>query len=194
MPFPYEITRKAATRLSWTLVGLSVAALASGVAFHLVSGTDEGTALTVVFGSAMMTFPIVGALIVSRHPGHPIGWLFLAAGLGNALQTLFSGYGNYSLAADPRRLPGGVVASWLADVIWLPSVAVATTFLFLLFPGGSLPSRRWRPVAIAAVVGTALVAVSLLLEPTLYAHPDIRASLALPEAVSLWLRRPETTG
>lgn len=177
-----KMTRRAAARLSWTLVGLSVAALASGVAFQSVAGTDESTALTVVFGTAMMAFPIVGALIVSRHPGHPIGWLFLAAGLANALLSLFFGYGSYSLAVDPPRLPGGVVASWLADVIWLPSVAISTTFLFLLFPSGSLPSPRWRSVARAAIGGTSLVALSLVFETTLYAQPDIKAPLALPKA------------
>jgi hypothetical protein len=161
---------------------------------HVVSGTIEGTPSAIVFGTAMMAFPIVGALIVSRHPGHPIGWLFLAAGLANALQILFSGYGNYSLAADPPRLPGGVVTSWLADVIWLPSVAVATTFLFLLFPDGSLLSGRWRPVAWAAAVGTSLVALSLFLEPTLYEHPDISAPLALPEAAEPALGLAATFG
>lgn len=189
------MTRSAAARLSWTLVGLSVAALALGIAFHSVSGSGEATLLTtIVFGTAMMAFPVVGALIVSRHPGHPIGWLFLAAGLANALQILFSGYGSYSLAADPPRLPAGVVASWLADVIWLPSVAVATTFLFLLFPDGRLLSRRWRPVAWAAAVGTSLVALSVLLEPTLYEHPDIRAPFALPKAAEPALGLAATIG
>lgn len=189
------MTRSAAARLAWTLVGLSVAALASGIAFHSVSESGEATLLTtIVFGTAMMAFPVVGALIVSRHPGHPIGWLFLAAGLSNALQILFSGYGSYSLAADPPRLPGGVVASWLADVIWLPSVAVATTFLFLLFPDGRLLSRRWRPVAWAAAVGTSLVALSVLLEPTLYEHPDIRAPFALPKAAEPALGLAATIG
>jgi len=189
-----KMTRIAAARLSWTLVGGCVIALAIGVAFHIVSGAIVGTPLAIVFGTAMMAFPIVGALIVSRHPGHPIGWLFLAAGLANSLQIFFSGYGSYSLDADPTRLPGGVVTSWLADVIWLPSVAVATTFLFLLFPDGSLLSRRWRPVAIAALVGTSMVALSLLLEPTLYEYPDITAPLALPEAAEPALGLTATIG
>ena len=189
-----KMTRKTATRLSWTLVGACVAALATGVVLHVVSGAVEGTPLAIVFGTAMMAFPVVGALIVSRHPGHHIGWLFLAAGLANALQILFSGYGSFSLAADPPRLPGGVIGSWLADVIWLPSVAVATTFLFLLFPDGSLLSRRWRPVAWAAAAGTSLVALSLLLEPTLYEHPEITAPLALPEAAEPVLGLAATIG
>jgi hypothetical protein len=189
-----KMTRTGAARLAWTLVGFSAAVLATGILFHVSSGDIEGAPLAIVFGTAMMAFPIVGALIVSRHPGHAIGWLFLAAGLANSLQILFSGYGSYSLGAVPLRLPGGVVASWLADVIWLPSVAVATTFLFLLFPDGTLPSRRWKPVAIAAVGGTALVALSLLLEPTLYEHPNISAPLALPKAAEPALGFAATVG
>jgi hypothetical protein len=176
------MTRSAAARLSWTLVGFSIAALASGVAFHSLSQTGEGAALTVMFGAAMMAFPIVGALIVSRHPGHPIGWLFLAAGLANSLQSLLSGYGSYALAADPPRLPGAVVVTWMTEIIWLPSVAVSTTFLFLLFPDGKLPSRRWRAVAWAAVVGTAMVALATVFEPALYYDADLKAPLALPRA------------
>jgi hypothetical protein len=192
------MTRRAAARLSWTLVGLSAAALASGVAFQSVSGTasaELGGALGIaVFGTAMMAFPIVGALIVSRHPKHPIGWLFLAAGLANALLSLFFGYGSYALAVHPPRLPGGVVASWLSDVIWLPSVAVSTTFLFLLFPSGALPSPRWRSVAWAAIVGTSLVALTLVFEPTLYSQPDIKAPLALPKAAEPMLGLAGTVG
>jgi hypothetical protein len=181
------MTRRTAARLSWTLVGFSIATLASGVAFHSFSTTGEGAALTVMFGTAMMAFPVVGALIVSRHPGHPIGWLFLAAGLANSLQALLSGYGSYSLATDPPRLPGAVFVTWVTEIIWLPSVAVSTTFLFLLFPDGQLPSRRWRAVAWAAVVGTAMVALASVFEPVLYYDPDIKAPLALPSAAQPFL-------
>jgi hypothetical protein len=177
------MTRSAAARLAWTLVGICAAGLASGIVLHSASRTSDlgSTPLAIVFGAALMTFPIVGALIASRHPKHAIGWLLLAAGLANMALILFSGYGTYALEAEPSALPGGVVTNWLSDVIWLPSVAVSTTFLFLLFPDGKLPSRRWRVLAWTAVVGTAMVALALVFEPTLYGYPDVRAPLALPK-------------
>src|SRR5213075_1057686 len=38
-------------------------------------------------------------------------------------------------------------------------------FVFLLFPSGRLPSRRWRPVAAAAIAVGAVLLVLTLLDP-----------------------------
>ena len=190
------MTRNAAARLAWTLVGICAAGLASGIVLHSISRTSDlgTTPLAIVFGTALLTFPIVGALIASRHPRHAIGWLLLAAGLANMALILFSGYGTYALEAEPSALPGGVVTNWLSDVIWLPSVAVSTTFLFLLFPDGKLPSRRWRALAWTAVVGTVMVALALVFEPTLYGYPDVKAPLALPKETEGLLGLVATAG
>jgi hypothetical protein len=173
--------RETASRVSWTLLVVCVVTLGLGVWLHALARTSDlaVTPYTAVIIASLLVFPIVGALIVSRHPGHPIGWIFLAAGLANAALSFLSGYGTYSLEVDPPRLPAGTVASWLSDVVWLPSVAASTTFLFLLFPDGKLPSRRWRAVAWAALVGTSMVALSIMFERTLYGFPEIEAPLAL---------------
>lgn len=175
------MTRSGTTRLAWALVILCGLSLGAGLWWHAISRTSDFnvTPYTAVFIAALLAFPVVGALILSRHPVHPIGWIFLVAGLSNAALVLFSGYGTYSLEVQPPRVPWGVVANWLSDIIWLPSVAASTTFLFLLFPDGKLPSRRWRPVAWAAVIGTVIVAISLLFERRLYSFPEIGAPLAL---------------
>ena len=44
--------------------------------------------------------------------------------------------------------------------LWVPAVGLLGTYVFLLFPDGRLPSRRWRPLAWLS--GTVIVLVSIL--------------------------------
>jgi hypothetical protein len=53
----------------------------------------------------VLAFSTVGALIVARLPGNPIGWILCAAGLSIGFTTLASDYAVFSLAA-PEWLPG----------------------------------------------------------------------------------------
>jgi len=107
---------------------------------------------------------LIGALIASRQPRNPIGWLFLAGQLG-------TGVGLVSQAFAFRVLQDGALgpplAGQLATVVasalgasWALSVLAA---VFLLFPDGSLPSRRWRAVLWALPVPQVAVIVSTVL-------------------------------
>jgi hypothetical protein len=51
-----------------------------------------------------LAFPLVGALIASRRPRNPIGWICLAFGLLWMLLGLFDFYGVYGLA-KPDTVP-----------------------------------------------------------------------------------------
>ena len=103
---------------------------------------------------------VLGALIASRQPHNPIGWLMCVAAL---FLGVFSFTQQYAPLAVAESLPGVGLASWLASWTNLPGIAITTTFVFLLFPDGRLPSRRWRPVAwlmaAATVVPAAVMAV-----------------------------------
>jgi hypothetical protein len=105
----------------------------------------------------IVSHPALGLLLVSRHPEHPIGWLFCAAGLVWGLTHICSEYANYALLAQPRSLPGGQAATWVSAWVWVPFSAICV-FLVLLFPDGRLPSRRWLPFA--WLVGIATVALT----------------------------------
>jgi hypothetical protein len=114
-----------------------------------------------------LPFPIVGALIASRRPENPIGWICLAAGITWMLGMVSGSYALYGLRmARPGTAPYPAAVGSLAE--FLPPTAILLgTFLILLFPDGRLPSSRWRPVAwlCGAVIATNIVAGILVPGP-----------------------------
>jgi hypothetical protein len=107
-------------------------------------------------------FSTVGAVVASRRPDHPVGWLFCAVGLIGGLRLLGTWYIAYTLLTQHGPFLGGWVALWLSSWVWVPHVGLFV-YLVLLFPDGRLPSSRWRPFAwlVAVVVVTGTVAVVL---------------------------------
>jgi signal transduction histidine kinase len=109
----------------------------------------------VLTGMVSLVYPTIGALIVSRLPKNPIGWIFCGVGLVYQLHHFALAYSNYALAENPT-LPWGEYAAWFSAWIGFTGLILAGVFLMLLFPDGRLLSRRWRIVAWVAVLGTAL--------------------------------------
>ena len=109
-------------------------------------------------------FGLVGALLTRRRPGHPVGWIFAAAGMLAAVD--FASF-EYALAAvvGHRDLPAGEYVGWLQLWIWVPFVALITVYLPLLFPDGRLPGPRWRPVSWAAAGCGVIAASGLAIAP-----------------------------
>jgi hypothetical protein len=117
------------------------------------------TLLSAVFSCA---FAGTGALILSRHPRHVIGWLLLAVGVENALAAdLAQGYG---LRAAAEGWPGGPVAEAIVTASWLPQ-APAFVLIVLLFPTDRLPGQTWWLVVWMSVLGVALAEPGWVLNP-----------------------------
>jgi hypothetical protein len=159
------MSARTAVWLAWSIWALSVAFAGLGLIFLFLNGTFEDL-LNESLGidaALALAFPTVGAIIASRRPGNAVGWIFCAIGLCGGASIFFAQYGIYALVTNPDSLPAGVIATWIATWVWLPSVTLTITFLLLLFPHGRLLSPRWRPVAwLAAAVtmaGTALLAI-----------------------------------
>jgi signal transduction histidine kinase len=103
------------------------------------------------------SFGLVGALVASGQRRNVTGWLFLFIAVDSALQGLADQYARYALVTHPGA-PGGVWALWLDSwVIAFVFPTGALALLLLLFPDGHLPTRRWRPVAVATVLLTIIV-------------------------------------
>jgi hypothetical protein len=119
---------------------------------------DQGTPL-VYFG--VLAFSIVGALIVSRHPRHPVGWIFGASGVSVALSGVSEAYAELG-AAVPGSLPAVSLVNAISGMTFLVGFFLPTSVGLLLFPDGRLPSPRWRPAIYAAVGGLVLQFVGAL--------------------------------
>ncbi|HEX6710604.1 MAG TPA: hypothetical protein VF068_09735 [Rubrobacter sp.] len=93
-----------------------------------------------------ISFAPVGALIASRHPANPVGWLLCLYGLVISVSHFSAQYAIYALLTQPDSLPAGEALVWIASWL-LPVIVGLSVFYILLFPTGLLPSRRWRPLA-----------------------------------------------
>jgi xanthosine utilization system XapX-like protein len=111
-----------------------------------------------------LLFLAVGWAIVTRQPRNTIGWLLLAIPLIGMLGFFVGDYATQALTTDPGSLPFGRAAAWLDR--WLIVAALGVFIpLFLLFPDGHVPSRRWRPALWLVVVSTTLTIVGFALTP-----------------------------
>ena len=110
-----------------------------------------------------VAFSSVGAVVGSRRPENPIGWLFCAIGVFAAVVLLSSEYAAYALLAQPDSLPGGLAMVWIRAWAWVPYVGLFV-LLFLVFPEGWPQSRalRWFTSLVLFVIayGTVLAAFS----------------------------------
>jgi hypothetical protein len=120
-------------------------------------------------------YSTVGAIVASRLPESPIGWLFCAIGLIFGVSHFSAEYAAYALLAPSRSLPGGKAFAWLTSWVWVFGLGLIV-FLDLLFPNGRLPSARWRwfarftaivllPAAILAALSPGLILSSTLINP-----------------------------
>src|SRR4029453_9192093 len=159
-------------RVGWLAWALAVALAAADLALLIMTRATPiprgGAPRMLNAGWALLLlviFVTMGALILARRPANLIGWSFLIAGLGLAIQAFATEYAIYTLRTDPGVLPGGLRVAWLR---WLsfPAVTSALAALLLLFPTGRLVSPRWRPVAWLVIGWISLISVTNIFGPT----------------------------
>ncbi len=164
------MSQQTARRLSWSITFFSSVVVLIGLILSILALTANGNQATFShqFFTPLLTitYCVVGALVASRHPRNPIGWMFCATGFLSALNMLSSGYALYSeLALMNESLPGAMFARWLTIWIWIPNIFLPITFPLLLFPDGKLLSTRWRPIVWAAGFGLFSVILSIAFHP-----------------------------
>ena len=177
------MSNRTAARLAWSIWALCVPLAAGGGILNFLTAFGQfgaGSGLVILFGVLVFTFPTVGALVASRRPENPIGWIFCAVSLVIGIGIFTEGYAAYALHASPAPLLGVQYAAWFSSWTGGPGALLAAAFLFLLFPTGTLPSRRWRLVAWTAAIGGPLTALGLAFEPgPLEAHSSIDNPVAI---------------
>jgi len=154
--------------------------LASVVLYVLIRSSQEGPSTSGALSDLLiyvpfLAFPIVGALIASKHPKNPVGWICLAIGLF-WMETLLE-------ESIPGSGPYPVTTYALTQATWIPPVGLLGIYLILLFPDGKLPSRRWRPVAWLSGVVMVLASLGITFAPgPLDEHPGLRNPIGLEGA------------
>ncbi|HSR27559.1 MAG TPA: hypothetical protein VLR51_03815 [Actinomycetes bacterium] len=148
------------TLVAWSLWLITFGFCAAGLVVTLVV-TRPLTAAVLADGAAFaLVFPLgyatIGLVLGLRRPANPIGWLFAASGLVRSLPIPIDPWVS-QLILDHRPLPlAAQLGALVGEFNWAPAVALGITLPALLVPDGRLRSRRWRPVAAAAVAGPVL--------------------------------------
>jgi hypothetical protein len=183
------MSRRVAVGLAWSLAGLSVAMFVGSIVLFILARAARSPGAQVaaepitglLIFVPFLAFPIVGALVASKRPGNPIGWICLVSGLF----WMFFSLGDASNAYE-RATTGTVTSSVKLDALlqgsWVPPVGLLGIYMILLFPDGKLPSRRWRPFAWFAGAVMALIPIVFVLVPgPLEDHPGVRNPFGLEQ-------------
>jgi signal transduction histidine kinase len=157
----------------WLLAPLGLAAVAWFDRVQRQAGNSDLVTLdasSVPFMVAALSAATVGAVLASRRPRHPVGWLLLAVGLSVIALGFTEAYTAYGLpAAWPGSLPwSGSLAPLYVHAyqsVGMVLLAVCLGFILLLTPTGSLPSPRWRWWAWVTAAAPVMALLSLALLP-----------------------------
>jgi hypothetical protein len=164
--------RGRAATVAWGLCGLT-ALVAIPTLLLLAHGAGESTPGDsfelggyggLSFVAASLAFATTGALVASRVPKNPIGWIFCVTGLLVGLGDLAYQYADFALFGAANSPPGGLTAAWQQN-LGLPPAFGLLALSLLLFPDGRLPSRRWRPALWLAVIGIVFIVIGYAFRP-----------------------------
>ena len=115
------MSHRTAAWLAWSLCAVCVVLIGLALALDFLTGGGIpaglpgqrlGPAFALLTGVLSFASPTVGALIASRLPTNPIGWIFCGAGLLYATQRFSIAYADYALLGG-FGWPGG--SPWLGS-------------------------------------------------------------------------------
>jgi hypothetical protein len=157
------MSNRTASWLAWSLWAISIT-LATAAAVLGLSETAADLVMVLSVAVLGLVFGATGAIVASRLPRNPIGWIFCVLALlfeFSVCSDAYVAYGSQAGGFLPGRAWVGWTSQWSTNAL-TPALII---LCFLLFPTGSLPSARWRAL-VWVVVGVAAVhAVSVALAP-----------------------------
>jgi uncharacterized membrane protein YhdT len=157
-----RVDHRIAAWLAWSLCALSLVLMALSLWLVALNHSHPNTITYAPWLDntlSALSYAPVGALVASRRPDNPIGWLVCLYGFVISLSYFGAEYVIYALLAEPGSLPAGEALAWVLSWI-LPVVIGLSIFPLLLFPTGRLPSRRWRWLAWLSAVWMLLTMIT----------------------------------
>ena len=142
--------------LAWGLWLAIVGTFAVVVVTGAAAEDGEGSAFAYTF--FVGAFATMGALVASRQPRNPIGWILLA---GGAAYTI----GGLTITQTESEDGAPVLVHWLSTWVWMAGIGPIATFGLLLFPDGHLPSPRWRAFAWFAATTVVVTGAVIAFKP-----------------------------
>ena len=125
---------------------------------------------------------LMGALIVSRHPRHAIGWLLCVASL-LSVTLAAEAYSIWVLdGGGPGPASWGHLAAWAGPLLGWPAFT-ALVLVFLIAPDGHLAAPRWRWAVRVTVAGLILHTAGTLTTPPgdfVYGQRDSSRAITAP--------------
>jgi hypothetical protein len=183
------MSHRTASWLAWSVCALSLALTALSFVFIVLSLRQDAPIFFYWLEPAAIAvgYSVIGAIIASRLPSHPIGWICCAIGFMGAVEHISGEYAAYALLANPETLLGGKAMLWISLWAWIVMFGLIV-FLLLLFPTGRLPSHRWRTFAWLSAALTLVAVILVAISPdavldTLGSSDDGRLSLTNPLGV-----------
>ncbi len=159
------MTTSGRSRLALALWILLVLILAATIALSIRNGSFHSDPAFIGLAIAMIIgYGSVGAFVVARAQGNPIGWLMMLVGGTYVVTGFVSEYATYAYETNPGSVPLASAAAWAQN--WLFFMVFAPIpLILLLFPTGHTLSRRWRPVPAITAGVFALGIIGSILRP-----------------------------
>lgn len=163
------MSARTASRFAWSMWALAVTLTAVSLLLLVLIRSHPGTHIFDwwIGNATVVIDTTVGAIVASRRPENPVGWLLCLSGVAVSTSSFASEYAIYALLAEPGSLPAGEALAWIAAWM-LPIMIGLQASYILLFPTGRLPGRRWRWLAWLILAFVVVGVITSALSPDAY--------------------------
>jgi len=144
-----------AKRLAQSIIGFNLLLILLGLVLSIRFPVDIFSDFGFIgaWALASIIYGVLAVLIITRHPGHVVGWLFVIESFFMALTSLWVMGSGLSEPLIPlvSELAFNLV-SLLTESLWILALFIPVTLILQFFPDGRLLSRRWWPITLATVM------------------------------------------
>ena len=159
------------SRVPWILLAVAAPVF---VATVVISILNDGffEPFTILAVGMIVGYAGVGALVASREPANPIGWIMMVMGLGFLATGLSDEAVTFTYVTDPGSLPFGSLWAWMTNWTYLVALGPAP-LLIAVFPTGVVLSQRWRFLPIAWLVTMVVALFFVMFAPGPIDHDEV---------------------